>query len=527
MSSVSSASSMASFDSPRVSFGKIIAGHARWKPHDEALVCGERRMDWDAFNRAVNRFANGLTRLGIAKGDAVCVLMVNSIESVVAQFGVVKAGGVVVPLSALAAPDSLERMMLDSGAKALVVSAALESLVDGYEAGLEAIVPGGRIADGFQRKGWTSLEAFMAGAPDSEPEMDSGDEDIFNILYSSGTTGEPKGIVHTHYARNMFAMILAINYRIHSGSRTLLTTPLYSNGTWMTMLPTLWAGGTVAIMEAFNPESFLGLVQRERCSHVFMVPTQYIVTMAHPDFGQYDLRSLQVLISAGSPLRQDTKEEILERFPGGLFELYGLTEGVGTTITPEEWEGKIGSVGKPIGATDLKIIDEEGRELPHGEAGEIIGYGPALMRGYHNKPRQTEEATWLDESGRTYLRTGDMGKLDEEGYLYILDRKKDMILSGGLNVYPTDIEEVIGKHGDVMDVTVIGISHEKWGETPLALVIRKDGTELKEEELRDWTNERMGKHQRISAVEFREEFPRNALGKVLKRELRQEYEARV
>jgi len=264
-------------------------------------------------------------------------------------------------------------------------------------------------------------------------------------------------------------------------------------------------------------------VERERGTHTLMVPTQYIVTMAHEDFPRRDLSSLRVMISVGSTLRKDTKANILAKFPGELFELYGLTEGVGTLLMPEDMQRKLGSVGLPYGGGDIRIIDDAGRELPRGEIGEIVGYGSGLMRGYHNRPDLTQAAIWRDEQGRSYLRTGDVGRLDEDGYLYILDRKKDMIISGGVNIYASDIEHVFGEHPDVQDVTVIAMPHEKWGETPLALVIPRAGASTTPEELAAWANARLGKYQRVARVEFRDEFPRNALGKVLKRELRALY----
>jgi acyl-CoA synthetase (AMP-forming)/AMP-acid ligase II len=232
---------------------------------------------------------------------------------------------------------------------------------------------------------------------------------------------------------------------------------------------------------------------------------------------------MRVWNSAGSPLRTQTKAEVIKRFSGELVELWGLTEGVATTLKPEDMENKMESVGLPLVGWDVRIIDEEGRELPRGETGEIAAFSSFLMPEYYKLPDKTAEAIWLDETGKTYLKTGDMGKLDEDGFLYILDRKKDMIISGGINIFASDIEEVLARHPAVQDAAVIGIPDPKWGETPLALVIVREGASVSEQELMTWVNPKLAKYQRISGVVFCEDFPRNAMGKVLKRELRSHY----
>jgi acyl-CoA synthetase (AMP-forming)/AMP-acid ligase II len=204
-------------------------------------------------------------------------------------------------------------------------------------------------------------------------------------------------------------------------------------------------------------------------------------------------------------------------------ELWGLTEGVATTLKPQDMESKMESVGLPLVGWDVRIIDEQGQELARGEAGEIVAFSSFLMPEYYKLPDKTAEAIWLDETGKTYLKTGDMGKLDEDGFLYILDRKKDMIISGGINIFASDIEDVLTRHPAVQDAIVIGIPHPKWGETPIAIVIAREGVSISEEELIAWVNPKLAKYQRISRVEFCDDFPRNALGKVLKRELRAPY----
>jgi acyl-CoA synthetase (AMP-forming)/AMP-acid ligase II len=254
-----------------------------------------------------------------------------------------------------------------------------------------------------------------------------------------------------------------------------------------------------------------------------MVPTQYKATLAVPDFDGYDLSSLEVLICAGSPLLKETKEQILLRFRCDLTELYGLAEGFATILPSSMVRDKIDSVGVPCLGWDIRIIDNAGQEVPRGEIGEIVGYSTFLMRGYHKQPERTAESMWADERGRMYLRSGDIGRLDEDGYLYVLDRKKDMIISGGQNVYPIDIEVVIATHPDVGDAAVIGIPDEKWGETPLALVVLRENATVAAAELRDWINARLASYQRVAAVEFRDSLPRNQLGKLLKRELREPY----
>jgi acyl-CoA synthetase (AMP-forming)/AMP-acid ligase II len=254
-----------------------------------------------------------------------------------------------------------------------------------------------------------------------------------------------------------------------------------------------------------------------------MVPTQFQAIIDHPDFDKYDLSSMRIMVCAGALLPLPLKKRILKKIGPSLMELYGLTEGIGTTLKPEDIETKTGSVGNPINA-EIRIIDDDGKEVPQGEPGEIVGYSAGFMKGYHNRPDATAEVIWKDEKERTFLRTGDMGRFDEDGFLYILDRKKDMIISGGVNVFAGDIEEVLIRHPDVKDVAVIAVPHEKWGETPVALIIRESNTEGGEEEIKEWANAQLAKHQRVRRVEFRDEdFPRNALGKVLKRQLREPY----
>ena len=304
---------------------------------------------------------------------------------------------------------------------------------------------------------------------------------------------------------------------------------MYTNGTNIMTMPVFLLGATVVIMPAFNPSNFLELVQKEQGTHAFMVPTQYIMIMSEPDFDKYDLSSLKILISGGAPLFKETKEQIKKKFKCGLIELWGLTEGVCTNIKPEEMEGvRIGCVGTPPFGWDIRIINDQGQELPRGEIGEIVAYATFLTTEYHKQPEKTADAIWRDERGRTYLKTGDMGKLDEEkGFLYILDRKKDMIVSGGINIFASDIEDVFMKHSAIAEVGVIGIPHPKWGETPLALVIRKEGETISGEELMKWVNSQLAKYQRVSGVEFRDHLPRNALGKILKRQLREPYWEKV
>jgi acyl-CoA synthetase (AMP-forming)/AMP-acid ligase II len=313
--------------------------------------------------------------------------------------------------------------------------------------------------------------------------------------------------------------------RFHVNCRAMTTTALYSNGTWLMVLPALFAGGTVVVMPEFSPGEFLQTVQQENITHTFMVPTQFIVTLEDPSFDEHDLSSLEAVLCAGSPLRPDTKAEVLQRLTANLYDMYGFSEGFATMNKPHMHALKPDSVGTPVLGFDVKIIADDDSEAGPGEVGEIAGYGAGMMKEYHRRPDATEAVIWLAPDGRSFIRSGDIGKLDEDGFLYILDRKKDMIISGGFNVFPADIETIVGEHEDVSDVTVIGVPHEKWGETPLALIIPRGDADAAG--ICAWANERLAKHQRLSNVEFREEFPRNALGKVLKRILRDEIEERA
>ena len=534
---------MDKLDDAQACLPRIWAGHAEFYPDKPAVVCGERRLDWRAFNTGLNRIANSLIRDGIGRGDKVAVVMTNSIEMFLIMFGIGKAGACLVPISALLTAEQVAGLIDDSDARMLFVADSTRHLVEPVLSRIRKVEADKRIAVGFAGAGWLGYDDWLDAKATSEPAIDYRMDDAFNIIYSSGTTGVPKGIVQTHKARLHWSYSNALEMRFDRNSIALATTSLYSNGTWFMLLPPLLVGATIVIMEQFSPQSLLELIARERVSHTFMVPTQFITILEHPDFDDYDLTSLVTMVSAGSPLRQDTREEILARMGTGLYELYGFSEGFATIIRPEEIApGEVdpreinpreieprkiaertGSVGTPVLGFEIRILDEDGKVLPRGEAGEIAGYGKGLMKEYYKRPEETAALIWRDELGRTFLRSGDIGRLDEDGFLYILDRKKDMIVSGGFNVFPKDIEAVVGGHEDVSDVAVIGVPDPKWGEVPLALIVAAPGAAPDPEAIRLWANERLAKPQRLSKIEIRDDLPRNALGKVLKRELRAPY----
>lgn len=508
-------------DDPQVYLPDLFATHARHYPTKDAVVCGKERRSWGAFVGNINRVANALIAQGVQKGDRVAILMGNSVEMLECLFGVVRAGGCVVPLSGLLTAEQLAHLLADCYAVGAIASAEFEDRLTALDSTDSAIRL--RIAHGFAREGWTPLAHVLKQQPNTMPDIRHALTDEFNIIYSSGTTGLPKGIVQTHRARLHWAFSNAIEMGFTSDSHVLTTTPLYSNGTWLMMLPALFAGGTLHAMPSFDPGDFLKQVETARITHTFMVPAQYIMVLDHPDLDTTDLGSLRTVLSAGSPLRRETKRQIIERISPGLYELYGFSEGFASMLKPHQHDTKFDTVGTPVLGFEVVILDDDGNEQPRGTPGEIAGYGAGIMREYNKRDAQTTELIWRDPRGRTFIRSGDIGLLNEDGFLKIVDRKKDMIISGGFNVFPSDVEEIVGTHPAVRDVTVIGVPHEKWGESCLALIIPVEEAEDSPETIKDWANARLAKTQRLVGVEFRTEFPRNALGKVVKKELRGPY----
>jgi acyl-CoA synthetase (AMP-forming)/AMP-acid ligase II len=309
-------------------------------------------------------------------------------------------------------------------------------------------------------------------------------------------------------------------------SVTVVSTGLYSNTTLVSVFPTLVRGGTVVLMRKFDARGFLELSQKHRATHAMLVPVQFRRIMDLPDFDDFDLASYQMKTCTSAPFAADLKADILKRWPGGLTEFFGMTEGGGTCIlSAHEHPDKLHTVGQPAEGHDIRVIDDNGKEVPRGQPGEVVGRSGAMMTGYHNQPQKTSEAIWISPEGLTFIRTGDVGRFDEDGFMVLGDRKKDMIISGGFNIYPSDLETELKKHPAVSESAVVGVPSREWGETPAAFVVLKAGQTIQAEELRQWVNSRVGKTQRISYLSFLDSLPRSHIGKVLKRELRDSFKA--
>ena len=344
-------------------------------------------------------------------------------------------------------------------------------------------------------------------------------DDLFNIMFTSGTTGLPKGIMHTHYVRSMYCTLMGAAFRMTPESRTLHVGAIVFNGAFVTLMPTFYLGGTYILHRQFDPDETLAAIERERVTHIMLVPSQIVALLDSPRFDPQRLASLECVLSLGAPLLQHDKDRLASLLPGRLYELYGLTEGFVTILDRDDAVRKSGSVGVPPPFYRLRIVREDGSDAASGEIGEIAGHGPITMTGYYKRPDLTAQTI---RDGWVY--SGDLGYLDDEGFLHLVDRKKDMIDSGGVKVYPRDIEEVVALHPDVREVAVIGIPDDKWGETPLAAVILHPGATVAADALREWINAHVSaRYQRVADVLIMSEFPRSAAGKTLKRELREPY----
>jgi acyl-CoA synthetase (AMP-forming)/AMP-acid ligase II len=497
----------------------LIARHARFRPDAAAVVFGEERLRYADFGARVAQCANLLRSLGVGYGDKVATVLDNSVASLELIWAAPAVGAALVPLSPLLMPAGLASLLRDSDAKCLVSQRSMLPVLDAIRADLAPMLPGRVLLIDGGVGDFGDYRALAASRPSSFAPARCGPDDVFNIMYTSGTTGLPKGIVHTHYVRSMYCLLMASAYRMTPESRTLHAGAIVFNGAYVTMMPTFYLGATYVLLPRFDPEATIAAIERERITHVMLVPAQIIAILGAPGYRPERLASLECILSLGAPLLQEHKDRLNAELPGRFYELYGLTEGFVTILDRDEAVRKSGSVGRVQPFSEIRIVGEDGRELPAGGIGEIVGRSPLLMPGYYKRPDLTAAAV---RDG--WLFTGDMGYLDADGFLHLVDRKKDMIDSGGMKVYPRDVEEVAARHPAVREVAVFGVPHEKWGETPVASVILKPGASASATELRDWINERVdARYQRVAEVVIVADFPRSAAGKTLKREMREPY----
>jgi acyl-CoA synthetase (AMP-forming)/AMP-acid ligase II len=494
---------------PFGSFTDLIAFWGKDRPDRVAIDDGETALTWAAVSALVDRIAAQLQKDGLQKGQAVAILGTSSVAYALVYLAAVRAGGCAAPLTTSATPAQLCAMMQDCGALHLFVDAAKRADLAG------PILPGLKIVMLEALGDWMAAEGAVP------EDLNCGPNDPFNIIYSSGTTGTPKGIIHSRLMRWKHAAVGENAGYGAAEARSLIATPLYSNTTLALVMPTLAYGGTLHMMPKFDAERYLQIAARHRITHTMLVPVQYKRLMEWEGFAAYDLSAFQIKYCTSAPFSAALKAEVVKRWPGGLIEIYSMTEGgVVCLLHAHKYPDKLHTVGQPAPGSEVFTIDEAGKALPAGSIGELVGRSQTMMSGYQNQPEKTNEASWFDSEGSRWQRMGDIGRVDAEGFVELVGRAKDMIISGGFNIYPVDLEAILLGLAGVEEAAVIGVPSDRWGETPVGFVTPAKGAVLDVDMLLEAANAQLGKTQRLSALHAIDEMPRSHIGKLLKTELR-------
>lgn len=499
--------------------------HARLTPHKLGARDSQRSLSFAAWHDRATRLANGLLGLGLAKGDRVALLAYNCVEWMEMYVALARAGLVAVPINFRLTAPEIGYIAAHCEARAFIVQHELVERVEPLRADLP-LVPGGWVRFGAPAgPGWTDYEALIGAAGAALPALDVRPGDPCALMYTSGTTGRPKGAIRSHEGNSLIALATALEMGFGRDDTALLVMPMCHANSLYFSHTFVHLGATCVIDDrrSFDPEALLATLAREHVTFTSLVPTHYIMMLGLPEAtkARYDVSAVGKLMISSAPARRETKLAIMEHFRNaGLYELYGSTEaGWVTLLRPHEQFDRLGSVGREwLGSGAIRLLDPDGREVPDGEVGELFSRTPYVFDGYWKNPEKTAEAFRGD-----WCSVGDMARRGEGGYIHLVDRKSNMIISGGENIYPSEVEGVIGAHPKVKDVAVIGVPHDKWGEAVQAVVVPHPHTGLTEAELLDWCRGRMAGYKRPQSVLFvaDADMPRTATGKILHRVLRE------
>jgi len=501
-------------------------------PDKVAIVFEGNRYTFSQLNQRASRLAQGLKGLGIKKGDRVAILQVNSNQCIEAYFATAKLGAIYVPLNFRAKGDELTYMLNSSEASVLFVGKRYIELVNSIRPNLNSIKH--FISIEAKDEGMLYYDDLLTSSETGEVTAEIDDEDTTILMYTAGTTGRPKGVMLSHNSFSVYVLENVSPASPEIEEKNILTVPLYHVAGIQAMMAAVYGGRTLVIERQFEATEWMQLVEKERVDRAMLVPTMLKQLIDHPDFSKYDLSSLKVITYGAAPMPLEVIKRAVKAFPGVSFiQAFGQTE-TASTITalgPEDHiiEGseaeiekklkRLTSIGKPMPDIEMKVVDENGNTLPPGEVGEILARGPRVMSGYWKDEEKTEKT--IDKDG--WVHTGDMGYVDEDGYYFLAGRATDMIIRGGENISPEEVENVLHSHPKIEEAAVIGVPDEEWGEQPRAIVVLKKGEKASAEEIIEYTRPRLAGFKRPRSVIFVDRLPRNPMGKVLKRELRERY----
>ena len=508
-----------------LTIGQALSAQARIQPERLGARDLERALTFRRWNERACRLANALCGLGLASGERVAVLAFNRLEWAEIYAATAKAGIVAVPVNFRLSPPEVRYILQDCAVSAVIVEERLRGVIDAVRENLPLpgdryiVIGGDTVPDGYR-----DYETLVADGAPGEPDRAVSPDDPWCLMYTSGTTGNPKGAIRSHRGMAMLAMMTEVELGLHRRDDALLVMPMCHANSLNFFCAFLYCGGRVSIFSraSFDPALCLRTLASTGATFTSLVPTHYTMMLEVPvsERGSDGFDRVEKLMISSAPARAETKREVMEMFPNsGLFELYGSTEaGWVTMLHPSEQFDKLGTVGREVvGSAPIRLLDDDGVEVADGEPGELYSCGPYCFDGYWNNPEKTAEAFRGD-----YLTVGDVALRDPDGYIRLIDRKKNIIITGGENVYPTEVEAALGSHPAVSDVAVVGRPDDKWGERVEAAVVCRPGAEVTADELIAWAKERLAGYKRPRDIYFLAagEMPRNATGKILHRVLR-------